>query len=89
VSGGNVHEIEAMRTYGLHLGIAFQIHDDLLDLIGDAQALGKPVGTSLALGRPLLPLIYLERYGSRTGIETAHQLLRKFERGGHADMVGY
>lgn len=87
VGGGDGHTIEAMRTYGLHLGIAFQIHDDLLDLIGDARVLGKPVGTSLAMGRPLLPLIYLERYGSRAGIEVAHQLLRQIERSGQADMV--
>ncbi len=87
VGGGHVHEIEAMRTYGLHLGIAFQIHDDLLNFVGDAQALGKPVATSLAMGRSLLPLIDLERYGSRAGLETAHQLLQKIEHSGHADMV--
>lgn len=86
-SGGDVHEIEAMRTYGFHLGIAFQIHDDLLDFIGDALVLKKPVGTSLAMGRSLLPLIYLERYGSRAGRETAHQLLQKIVRSGHADRV--
>ncbi|BFU90477.1 MAG: octaprenyl diphosphate synthase [Nitrospira sp.] len=87
VSGGDVHAIEAMRIYGLHLGIAFQIHDDLLDFIGDALVLRKPVGTSLAMGRSLLPLIYLERYGSRAGREAAQCLLRQIVRNGHADRV--
>jgi geranylgeranyl pyrophosphate synthase len=87
VGGGDVHEIEAMRTYGLHLGIAFQIHDDLLDFIGDALVLRKPVDTSLAMGRSLLPLIYLERYGSRAGIEAAQHLLQQIVRSGHADRV--
>lgn len=59
-----LREIEALRAYGLNLGIAFQIQDDVLDLIGDARVLGKPIGLSLAKGRPLLPLIYFERDGS-------------------------
>lgn len=67
LNGGSTTDIEALRTYGLNLGIAMQIRDDILDLTGDAQVLGKPVGNSLARGRPLLPLIYLDRYGSRAG----------------------
>lgn len=53
-------EIEALRVYGRSLGIAYQIFDDVLDLIGDVADLGKPVGNSLEQGRPLLPLIYLQ-----------------------------
>lgn len=63
------------------------IHDDLLDLTGDARVVGKPVDTSLAMGRSLLPLIYLERYGSRASREAAHHLLRQIDHSGHADMM--
>ncbi len=64
VGGGTSVEIEALRTYGLNVGIAFQIQDDVLDIVGDTGVLGKPVGTGLVKERLLLPLIYLERYGS-------------------------
>lgn len=47
----------AMATYGLHLGTAFQLVDDILDYTADAEALGKNVGDDLAEGKPTLPLI--------------------------------
>lgn len=50
------------------MGIAFQIQDDVLDIVGDTEQLGKPVGTSLVRERMLLPLIYLERLGSPTAL---------------------
>ncbi len=47
----------AMAAYGLHLGTAFQLVDDILDYTADAQAMGKNVGDDLAEGKPTLPLI--------------------------------
>jgi len=51
-------ERQALRQYGYHLGMAFQLVDDALDYEGDAEALGKNVGDDLAEGKPTLPLIY-------------------------------
>jgi geranylgeranyl pyrophosphate synthase len=68
VGGGTSGEIEALRTYGLNLGIAFQIQDDVLDIVEDTGLLGTPVGIGLAKERLLLPVIYLERYGSPTAL---------------------
>ena len=48
----------AMDDYGLHLGMAFQIADDVLDYVGDAEALGKNLGDDLAEGKATLPLIH-------------------------------
>ena len=48
---------KAMAAYGLHLGTAFQLVDDILDYTADAQAMGKNVGDDLAEGKPTLPLI--------------------------------
>lgn len=54
----------AFATYGRHLGIAFQLIDDVLDYQGDAGELGKNVGDDLAEGKPTLPLIYTIANGS-------------------------
>src|SRR5438552_2769129 len=50
---------QALREYGFNLGVAFQIVDDLLDVTGDAEALGKPIGGDLREGKMTLPLIHL------------------------------
>ena len=68
VGGGTSGDIEALRTYGLNVGIAFQIQDDVLDIVEDTGLLGTPVGIGLAKERLLLPVIYLERYGSPTAL---------------------
>jgi octaprenyl-diphosphate synthase len=52
----------ALADYGLNLGFAFQIADDVLDYVADAGTLGKNIGDDLAEGKVTLPLIYaLER----------------------------
>jgi len=48
---------KAMACYGLHLGTAFQLVDDILDYTADAEAMGKNVGDDLAEGKPTLPII--------------------------------
>jgi octaprenyl-diphosphate synthase len=50
---------EALREYGFNLGITFQLVDDLLDFIGDAAVVGKPVGSDLREGKVTLPLIHM------------------------------
>jgi octaprenyl-diphosphate synthase len=47
-----------MHDYGLHLGLAFQIADDVLDYTGDADVLGKNLGDDLVEGKATLPLIH-------------------------------
>ena len=51
-------EVAALRRYGMELGYAFQIADDLLDYVSDANTLGKNIGDDLVEGKPTLPLIY-------------------------------
>ncbi|MEO0442736.1 MAG: polyprenyl synthetase family protein [Pseudomonadota bacterium] len=48
---------QQLRTYGYHLGMAFQLVDDTLDYTGSSAALGKNIGDDLAEGKPTLPLI--------------------------------
>ncbi len=63
LAGAPEPQVEALRRYGVDLGMAFQIMDDVLDFTGDMQALGKPVGNDLRQGLATLPvLLYLEKY---------------------------
>ena len=58
-SGADEATVGRFESFGRHLGIAFQIADDLLDLEGDEQTTGKSLGTDLAKQKMTLPLIYL------------------------------
>ena len=55
---------ESMHQYGLNLGMAFQVVDDLLDYISSADAMGKNVGDDLAEGKPTLPVMYAMQHGN-------------------------
>ncbi len=72
-------EEEAMAAYGMHLGTAFQLTDDMLDYSGDYQETGKNLGDDLAEGKPTLPLIYAMRTGSS---EQATIIRNAIEQGG-------
>ena len=58
VSPTNETVVEAMRQFGYHLGMAFQIVDDILDFTGEQETVGKPVGSDLLQGLVTLPAIY-------------------------------
>jgi octaprenyl-diphosphate synthase len=64
ILNGNEAHAEALRIYGVHIGIAFQLRDDVLDYIGDLQKIGKEPGTDLAEGSMTLPLIHAMRHVS-------------------------
>jgi octaprenyl-diphosphate synthase len=55
---------QAMAGYGMHLGTAFQLIDDVLDYSADELQTGKHLGDDLAEGKPTLPLIYAMQHGS-------------------------
>lgn len=57
LAGANRSLVEEMGRYGLNLGIAFQIVDDVLDIVGHQELLGKPTGIDLQDGNPSLPII--------------------------------
>ena len=68
-----------MAAYGMHLGTAFQLTDDMLDYSGDYHDTGKNLGDDLAEGKPTLPLIYAMRTGSS---EQAAIIRNAIEQGG-------
>ena len=58
ISPVSENTVEAMRQYGYHLGMAFQIVDDVLDFTGEQSEVGKPVGSDLLQGLVTLPAIH-------------------------------
>lgn len=63
LAGADEKTEHALRDYGLHLGIAFQMVDDQLDYLGTPEELGKNIGDDLAEGKVTLPLIVAMRNG--------------------------
>lgn len=61
ISQADAHDEATLTVYGMHLGTAFQLIDDILDLSGDSDAIGKNLGDDLAEGKPTLPLLYAMR----------------------------
>ncbi|MEO8008319.1 MAG: polyprenyl synthetase family protein, partial [Betaproteobacteria bacterium] len=59
-----VSQEQALADYGMHLGTAFQLVDDILDYSGDLAKTGKNLGDDLAEGKTTLPIIYAMRHGS-------------------------
>ncbi len=76
-------EIErSMADYGMHLGTAFQLIDDVLDYSGAEDETGKHLGDDLAEGKPTLPLIYVMQNGTA---EQAACVRHAIENGGRDD----
>ncbi len=83
IIGGSSGEVEAaLADYGMHLGTAFQLVDDVLDYSGQEADTGKHLGDDLAEGKPTLPLIYVLQHGTP---EQSACVRRAIENGGRED----
>ncbi len=91
LAGAGIRERRALHDYGMHYGRAFQMQDDYLDLLGDPERLGKPVGGDLREGKATYPVLLLlleqqvgeardilRRHAARTGdVERMAALVRE------------
>ena len=83
MSQANAQNETALAHYGMHLGTAFQLVDDMLDLSGDAVQIGKNLGDDLAEGKPTLPLLYAMH---QSAPEQAKIIRNAIQHGGLEDM---
>ncbi|WP_287462713.1 polyprenyl synthetase family protein [Accumulibacter sp.] len=79
IGGAGVDIEKAMAVYGMHLGTAFQLIDDVLDYSGAELETGKQLGDDLAEGKPTLPLIFVLQNGNP---QQAASVRRAIEDGG-------
>ena len=75
---------EGLALYGMHVGTAFQLIDDVLDYSGDLNETGKNLGDDLNEGKPTLPLIYAMRKGTPAQAQTVRHAI---EHGGRDDFA--
>lgn len=83
LAGASEAQCVAMKSYGYHIGMAFQLVDDALDYLGDATKLGKNLGDDLAEGKATLPLIYAMQKGS----DSQADFIRSAIRAGSAEQL--
>ena len=83
LAGLSEDQEKAVAQYGIHLGTAFQLVDDILDYIADSDEMGKNVGDDLAEGKPTLPLIHAMRTSLENNETADAELVRNaIEEGG-------
>jgi octaprenyl-diphosphate synthase len=83
LAGLPTEQEKALAAYGMHLGTAFQLIDDVLDYSASAEDMGKNVGDDLAEGKPTLPLIHV----MRTGTDEQAALVRSAIENGGLDQL--
>jgi len=81
LAGAPERIVNRMGRLGTEIGLAFQMVDDLLDIVGPESKIGKPVGSDLRAGIPSLPVVL--------GIAGSEELRRLFQNGGAADGPGF
>ncbi|MGN0149623.1 MAG: polyprenyl synthetase family protein [Clostridia bacterium] len=72
VAGAGDDEIKAVDEFASNLGVAFQIRDDILDVTGNAQELGKPIGSDEKSGK--------NTYVKLLGLEKSEELVKKYSK---------
>ena len=87
LGGAAPSEERALADYGMHLGTAFQLIDDVLDYSGDAAETGKNLGDDLAEGKPTLPLIYAIRNGDDAERKVVRSAISNGDRSNMAAVV--
>ena len=77
ISNANKTDENALAQYGMRLGTAFQLIDDVLDLSGDASQIGKNLGDDLSEGKPTLPLLIAMQRGNSAQAATVRHAIQQ------------
>jgi octaprenyl-diphosphate synthase len=87
IAGARPELVQGLSRYGMHLGTAFQLIDDVLDYSGDEASTGKNLGDDLNEGKPTLPLIHVLHHGSREQVAVVNRAIEQGGRDGFAEVL--
>lgn len=87
ISESSAEVEQAMASYAMHLGSAFQLVDDLLDYSESSETIGKNIGDDLAEGKPTLPLIYAMQHGTAEQASIVKEAIEKGQRDKINDII--
>lgn len=87
ISDKDEQTTEAMRLYGMHLGTAFQLIDDVLDYAANSDELGKNIGDDLSEGKPTLPLIHIINTGTPEQVQLVRDAIEHQNGMEHLDAI--
>lgn len=87
ISNSNLEIEQAMTSYAMHLGSAFQLVDDLLDYSESSETIGKNIGDDLAEGKPTLPLIFAMQHGTHQQALVIREAIEKGQRDKINDII--
>ncbi len=76
IADASAEHQEALRYYGMYVGTAFQLIDDVMDYTSTAEEMGKSVGDDLAEGKPTLPLIFTMKHGKADAVDRVRQAIQ-------------
>ncbi len=77
INNASTQDENALAQYGMRLGTAFQLIDDVLDLSGDVNQIGKNLGDDLSEGKPTLPLLIAMHRGGATEAATIRKAIQQ------------
>jgi len=86
-AGGSDEHVKALHDFGMGIGMAFQIVDDVLDLTGDEAVVGKSLGTDLDRCKMTLPLIHFLATGPRPAVTRVRDALASRRGGAEVGMI--
>ena len=87
LSKASATDEQAVAEYGMHLGTAFQLVDDVLDYSADELQTGKHLGDDLAEGKPTLPLIYAMQHGSAAQAAVVRSAIEEGDMGKFVEVL--
>jgi len=87
LGNASAEDEEAAAKYGMHLGTAFQLIDDVLDYSADEKQTGKHLGDDLAEGKPTLPLIYAMQHGTQEQVNVVRGAIEQGDVGKFAAVL--
>jgi len=88
-AGADPTVVEALSAYGMSAGVAFQIIDDVLDVVGDREVIGKSVGRDLSLGKLTLPTIHCLTHASAGTAQVLRDVVAGRQACDHAQLLAW